>query len=367
MKQPFALIIALLVLTSCSTETNTTSTPFKIGVILSLTGDGARFGQDAQQALDSAYAALSPEEQKNIKLIIEPISSLSSTDAVTAYHKLHDVDGVDVLIVWGSGPSSAVSPLSNADHIPFIAISGARKVTNGTTYTFRHYIDYTNTGAYVFETIKKQGYNNLGFLIADYSSKTEMCGEIKRLAEQDPALRIVYSERVDSKEKDLRTYAAKMKEAGIDTALICLHSGQLLPFAKTAQEQQLRFKNPIQLGLGDLVTEISNSTAPAFYEQGFYPEPCTNEELEQKFLAQHGHSASQGTFDTYDAFMLFVRSVQQGKKTPEQIQNYLFTLNNYAGTIGTYSADGNYGFTIPLRTKTLFNGAFTIDRSKSNC
>jgi len=372
MKTILQLSIAVLLLLgalACTPELQTTPTdhPFKIGVILSLQGDGALYGQDAQKALQEAYNTLTPGEQDNIKLIIESITAFSATEAVTAYHKLHDADDVNALIVWGSGPSKAVSPLSNADKVPLIAIASAKQVTNGTTFSFRHYGDAARTAQFTFDAIKKKGFNNFGFLTADYPSKVEMCGALKELVKQDSSLHIAYDEKIDPKERDLSTYVTKIKSASVETPILCLQAGQFIPFGKRAEEQKYYPKNPAQIGLGDLTSEMTNTTVPTFFSNSFYAEPCVDDQKEKQFLTLYGKKPSQGTYNTYDALMLFVEAYRNKQKTPDQIRTYLFSLKNYPGTTGTYSSDENYGFTIPLRMQILTNGQFLTDRDLSQC
>ena len=74
--------------------------PFRIGVMESLTGPGETYGSVALQAKQMAVDEINAAGGINgrmLELIVED-SKCSAQDAITAYNKLTDVDGVKIIL-----------------------------------------------------------------------------------------------------------------------------------------------------------------------------------------------------------------------------------------------------------------------------
>ena len=81
--------------------------PFRIGVMESLTGPGETYGSVAVQAKQMAVDEINAAGGINgrmLELIVED-SKCAAQDAITAYNKLTDVDGVKIIL--GTSCSSA--------------------------------------------------------------------------------------------------------------------------------------------------------------------------------------------------------------------------------------------------------------------
>jgi len=94
--------------------------PFRIGVMESLTGAGETYGtvanQSKQMAADEINAA-GGIDGRMLEFVVED-SKCNAADAIAAYHKLTDVDGVKIIL--GTSCSAAmlgVAPLAEADGV----------------------------------------------------------------------------------------------------------------------------------------------------------------------------------------------------------------------------------------------------------
>ncbi len=116
--------------------------PFRIGVMESLTGPGETYGNVAVQAKQMAVDEINAAGGINgrmLELVVED-SKCAAQDAITAYNKLTEVDGVKIILGTScSGAMLGAAPLAEADGV--ILFSGL--ATNP---------DIANAGDYIFRT-----------------------------------------------------------------------------------------------------------------------------------------------------------------------------------------------------------------------
>ena len=111
-------ILALLVIACGGGEDQTA--PYRIGVLESLTSAGETYGTVAQQskqmALDEINAA-GGINGRMLELVVED-SKCSAQDAITAYNKLTNVDGIKIILGTScSGAMLGVAPLAEKDGV----------------------------------------------------------------------------------------------------------------------------------------------------------------------------------------------------------------------------------------------------------
>jgi len=113
-----------LLLSGCNQEkvsVNTSDSPFKIGVVLPLSGDAAAYGEETKVVLEQTLKTINSESKK-VELFYED-GKCSGTDAVTAYQKLRDINKVQAILGGVcSSESLAMAPFLEADQI--VALSG---------------------------------------------------------------------------------------------------------------------------------------------------------------------------------------------------------------------------------------------------
>ena len=111
-------ILALLLIACGGSEDE--FAPFRIGVMESLTGAGKTYGtvalQSKQMALDEINAA-GGINGRMLELVVED-SKCSAQDAITAYNKLTNVDGIKIILgISCSGAMLGVAPLAEKDGV----------------------------------------------------------------------------------------------------------------------------------------------------------------------------------------------------------------------------------------------------------
>ena len=142
-------ILALAVL-ACGEATSQPEAPFRIGVMESLTGSGETYGtvanQAKQMALDEINAA-GGVNGRTLEFIVED-SKCNAQDAISAYKKLTEVDGVKIILGTScSGAMLGAAPLAEADGvILFSGLASNPDIANAGDYIFRTQISDIQVG-----------------------------------------------------------------------------------------------------------------------------------------------------------------------------------------------------------------------------
>ena len=124
--------------------------PFVIGVMESVTGTGETYGtvavQSKQMAADEINAA-GGVNGRRLEFVVED-SQCSAKDAITAYNKLTDVDGVKIILGTScSGAMLGAAPLAEADGVVlFSGLASNPDIANAGDYIFRTQISDVQVG-----------------------------------------------------------------------------------------------------------------------------------------------------------------------------------------------------------------------------
>ena len=142
--------ILALALLACGEGTSEPAGSFRIGVMESLTGAGETYGtvanQAKQMALDEINAA-GGINGRSLEFIVED-SKCNAQDAISAYKKLTEVDGVKIILGTScSGAMLGAAPLAEADGvILFSGLASNPDIANAGDYIFRTQISDIQVG-----------------------------------------------------------------------------------------------------------------------------------------------------------------------------------------------------------------------------
>jgi branched-chain amino acid transport system substrate-binding protein len=138
------VFVLLAVVVIFSTYSNPTVEPkeYRIGVVLSLTGRGATYGQRALHGMRLAVDELSATKSfrtRPIRLIVEDSRS-SAPGALSAFRKLTDVDHVSVVIGFVlSDEVLTCAPVANERRVVLLSTAaGSDQIKDAGDYVFRN-------------------------------------------------------------------------------------------------------------------------------------------------------------------------------------------------------------------------------------
>ena len=239
---------------------------FRIGVMESLTGTGETYGTVANQAKQMAVDEINAAGGVNgrrLELVVED-SQCSAKDAIAAYNKLTDVDGVKIILGTScSGAMLGAAPLAEADGIIlFSGLASSPDIANAGDYIFRTQISDVQVGIATGNVLWADGIRKLATITetTDYAEgvrRTSVAQFEKRGGE------VVAAERYGSDVTDFRSQLTKLFSADPDA----LHIAPQSEFAAGTiikQAHELGYEGPIYaetISVGTTALEVAGEAA----------------------------------------------------------------------------------------------------------
>ncbi len=210
-----------------SSPVMTSTEPFRIGVMESLTGPGETYGTVSDQAKRMAMDEINAAGGINgrmLELIVED-SKCSAQDAITAYNKLTEVDRVKIILGTScSGAMLGAAPLAEADGVVlFSGLATNPDIANAGDYIFRTAMNDLQVGVDTANVIWADGARKL----ATITETTDYAEGVRRVtAEHFVGLGgdIVAEERYASDVTDFRSQLTKIIGANPDAIHIAAQS-----------------------------------------------------------------------------------------------------------------------------------------------
>ena len=258
--------ILALALLACGEGTSEPAEPFRIGVMESLTGAGETYGtvasQSKQMALDEINAA-GGVNGRRLEFIVED-SKCNAQDAISAYKKLTEVDGVKIILGTScSGAMLGAAPLAEADGvILFSGLASNPDIANAGDYIFRTQISDIQVGIDTGNLLWADGIRTL----ATITETTDYAEGVRRTTVAQFEKRggtVAAEERYTSDVTDFRSQLNKLLSANPDA----LHMAPQSEFAAGSiikQARELGYGGPIYaetVSVGTTALEIAGDAA----------------------------------------------------------------------------------------------------------
>ncbi len=151
------------------TKQTSQSGPYKIGVLLPLTGDAASYGEPGQKVYQMAVDEINSSggaNGQNLQLVVED-SKCTGKDSANAMQKLVNVDKVQVVIGgFCSSESLAAVPIAETSKVAMLsAASSSPDLTGKSTYFARNYPSDSSQGAVLAEVAyNKESITKVAFI-----------------------------------------------------------------------------------------------------------------------------------------------------------------------------------------------------------
>ncbi len=260
------LSILVLAATACDDDGEDGEGTFRIGVMESLTGPGETYGTVANQAKQMAVDEINAAGGVNgrmLELVVED-SKCSAQDAITAYNKLTDVDGVKIILGTScSGAMLGAAPLAEEDGVVmFSGLATNPDIAEAGDYIFRTSMSDAQLGIDTGNLLWADGIRTLATIneATDYAEgvRRESVAQFEKRGGQ-----MVGEERYPSDTTDFRSQLTKLINANPDA----LHVAAQAEFAGgtiVKQARELGFDGPIYsdvVVVGATALEIAGDAA----------------------------------------------------------------------------------------------------------
>jgi len=326
--------------------------PIKIGVIAPLSGEVASLGENAKNGATLAYNELSENVRQKIQLIFED-DGFQPKNTVSAFNKLVDIDGADVIICFASGPCSSISPLADKKQIPLIAVASA-SVQKDREFVIRLEISTVEEAKKLSQFIKEKGYNKVASIVAVQDG---IQAGYKTLSNNpDFSSKEVVSESVKPDEKDFRAIISKLISKKPDLIFVGLLPGMAGEFGK--QARVLGYKGDF-IGFNFVEGEETLEAAQGSLDGIVFTQAADPENwFAEKYQKSYGKSVGPGSAHAYDAIILIAGAIEKDVAGNIGLNYYLNHIKNFHGALGQYSSTDSHEFTLPLVLRTIRENKF---------
>ena len=269
---------------------------FRIGVMESLTGPGETYGTVANQAKQLAVDEINAAGGINgrmIELVVED-SKCNAQDAITAYNKLTDVDGVKIILGTScSGAMLGAAPLAEEEGVVmFSGLATNPDIAEAGDYIFRTSMNDAQLGIDTGNQLWADGIRKLATIneTTDYAEgvRRESVAQFEKRGGE-----VVAEERYPSDVTDFRSQLTKLLNASPDA----LHIAAQAEFAGgtiVKQARELGFDGPIYsdvVVVGATALEIAGDAATGVKAVTADLDPTNNtaQEVLKNFREKYGN------------------------------------------------------------------------------
>ncbi len=344
------LLLALLLVTvTCGGEDSDDT--FKIGVMESVTGPGDTYGNVAVRAKQMAVDEINEAGGVNgrmLELIVED-SKCSAQDAIIAYNKLTDVDGVKIILGTScSGAMLGAAPLAEEEGvILFSGLATNPDIANAGDYIFRTAMSDAQLGIDTGNVLWADGIRTL----ATINEETDYAEGVRRTSVDQFVKRggqVVAEERYVTDSTDYRTSLTKLINANPD-ALHVASQSESSGGTIVKQARELGYEGPIYsdiVAAGTTALEVAGEAASGLKAviADLDPANVKGGEVIANFRARYDYVTLPWYIGSaYDDVYLTAECLEKtdDDQDADGFRDCLYDIT-YSGAIGdNYSFDGN--------------------------
>jgi len=332
------LIAAFLLIFTCSssglTDDRKDQRKLRVGLSLPLTGVASEYGTASMNGIKLAQKH-HPEFFTNITFIPDD-NQYSARNSVTSVQRLHGIEKVDILYLFGETPAVSAAPIVESMKLPTISMSQDETPARGKNYFVRNINHAELYSIKLLEHLRERGWKNLAIVETIDSYTTQLIDGLKKNLREDETLTII--DRFDSETQDFRSSILKLRRANIDALGIYLFPGQIEQFSR--QARQAGYSIPVFGNeLFESATIIEGSEG--FLEGAVYPGLMVDEEFRKEYKKAYGNDivlsyAALG----YDTAVFIGRLFNQknpDELDPRTIMETIEAASTIEGVLGTYT------------------------------
>jgi branched-chain amino acid transport system substrate-binding protein len=341
----------------------------KLGVLLPLTGDAASYGESELKAIQVAVDEINGRGGaggQKLELVTED-GKCDPQAGGTAAQKLVNVDGVRVILGGAcSGETLAAAVITDPAKVILISPSASSpKVTEAGDFVFRTYPSDSLAG----KIAAKYAYEQLGVrkaaLVTELTDYAQALRDVYKSTFTGLGGEVVADETYNTGDTDFRTQVLKVKASGADVVYVVPQS----PTPGLAAFKQLREAGvTAKLTTAEVLLDRTVVKDNAAVLEGVIGvEAAADYESNAKAKAfRDAHRAKfaggdPGSFaaNAYDAVYLVSEAVTLVGLDTERIRDWLYSLNNWPGAVGSLTFDRNGDPQLGESVRKIVNGEVT--------
>lgn len=345
------IAVLLTIAVACRGDDAGEDNPYRIGVMESVTGAGETYGNVAVRAKQMAADEINEAggiDGRMLELVVED-SKCSAQDAIQAYNKLTDVNGMKIILGTScSGAMLGVAPLAEEDGVVlFSGLASNPDIADAGDYIFRTQISDIEVGINTGNVLWGDGIRNL----ATITEETDYAEGVRRTSvEQFEKLggTVIAAERYGSDVTDFRSQLTKLIGANPDAIHLAPQS-EFSAGTIIKQARELGYEGPIYgetITVGTTSLDIAGGAATGVKAITAAPDP--NNEKAQEVLANFRARYSYLTLpwhlgSAYDDVYITAECLKQTRddQDADGFRDCLYEIT-WSGAIGNnYSFDSD--------------------------
>ena len=345
------LIVLIPVAMACGTDEDGEESPYRIGVMESLTGAGETYGQVANNAktmaMDEINAAGGIDGRK-LEFVVED-SKCNAQDAINAYNKLTDVDGMKIILGTScSGAMLGVAPHAEEDGVVlFSGLASNPDIANAGDYIFRTQISDIEVGINTGNVLWADGIRSL----ATITEETDYAEGVRRTSVaqfEKNGGEVIAQERYAPDTTDFRSQLTKLFGANPDALHIAPQS-EFSAGTIVKQAKELGYDGPIYgetITVGTTALDIAGDAATGLRAITATPDPnnAKAQEVLANFRARYNYITLPWHLGSaYDDVYIAAECLKQTKddQDADGFRDCLYDIT-WSGALGdNYSFDEN--------------------------
>ncbi len=330
----------------------------KIGSILILSGEGATWGEATRNGIELAVKEVNARggiDGKMLEVIYEDDQSQPQR-AISAFHKLTDIDGVKFIIGpnWSNTGEALIEPIKQKKVVVISPSLGIPKFNEASEYMFNTWQHDEILSQDLAQYVYDKGHRNVALFSAQQNwVKDQTVAFTTKFTSLGGKVASVYEPVIT--ETNVLTEITKVKNNKAIDAVVMTIDGYSLTNVIAKRLRDLSVNLPIYSITIDR-TIIKNCDG-ACDGMIFLTSLTPTSDFEQKYRSAYGREVEFGADTGYDAVMLLAEAFKETNSTdPDQVQVYLNNIKTYTGASGDLISDGKGAFTKPYKIKKVVNG-----------
>jgi len=352
------LVLSLLLTVSVGTAA-ADPTPYRIAVILPLTGQVASLGNYVKNGLDLALAELPAEQRSKIEVTYED-DQFNPTQTISSYRNLKSGSGVDALFVLGSPPANAIGPITEHDKTILMAIGASDpSIAVGKKYSFVHWVTPPVLGEKLAEELVKRNFHSVAFVTAQASGTVaDTDAAVAALQKNGRGNTVVYYEKFPKELTDYRSALLQMKSKNADCVVAALFPGALSAFAKQFRENKLSAQ---LAGMETFEDDDEVKASQGSLIGGWYVNASDGtSEFVSLYKKNYGSHPGWASANGYDVIKMFAAGISAVGPDNDKLRDYFNSLRDFRGASGVFSASGDNRFTLPAAVKIVTSTGYQL-------
>jgi branched-chain amino acid transport system substrate-binding protein len=358
----FLIVVLLSGFPGCAKK----ETAIRIGAILPLTGDAAKYGKASKQGIELGLEEINASggiQKKKLEVIYED-DQADPRLGVSAFEKLITVNKVPVVI--GPLPSSvalAVAPLAEKNKVILLSpAASSPALTNAGDYVFRNVVSDLFEGMALAEFV--YSHLHLRNVSIIYINNDFGVGLKNSFSEKFEGLggKIITTESFNQGSTDFRTQLSKIK-TGNPQGIYLIGYREMGRILRQATELGIRAQFlSIAMFEDPEILKIAGESAEGIYYSFRAYDPQSGDELVKKFVKDYmaKYTVEPDIFAalSYDAIRIISLAIRNVGTNPDAIKKFLYTVKDFPGVTGKITFDKNGDIIGTMSIKMVKDGKF---------